>query len=150
MRAREWFEAALAHHKAVEALAEQTERLRASIELGAIRYDSVSGGSNASPMEALLLMESDLEEERQRHIDILDAAIAAIWGVDENDDRCVCAQFGNSVAYSVHLRYLEGMTVREISSVLDCSISYVSEAAEKAFRWLDLYTDMLPEFSWLA
>lgn len=140
MWAREWFEAALEHHRAYEAMKERSERMRATLELGAQKYDAVPGGaSDASDIEALIVADDELERMRLEHLQVLEAANALLWG---DDGRSGAGKaLGEQPAYAVHLRYLEGLSTREIASTLDCSAAWVSALCEKVFRWLDANTE---------
>lgn len=133
--ARRWFEAALRHHRAYEALKERTERMRAALELGAQQYDMVPGGGSENGLDALIVLSDELEAAKAEHMRMLDAANVILWGEDGRGG--VGKALGESPAYAVHLRYLEGLSTREIADTLDCSAAWVTVLCEKAFRWLD-------------
>lgn len=82
MWAREWFETArnVVIHR--EFMRERVERMRASVEGGAVRYDGVPGGGTGDGMLSIVATEAVFAEEDAYTRRVLDAANELLFGDD--------------------------------------------------------------------
>lgn len=136
MWAREWFENArnVVIHR--EYMRERVERMRASVEGGAVRYDGVPGGGSGDGMLSIVAAEALFAEEDAYVRQILDDATELLFG-DDGASRAL----GESPAYAVQLHYLEALPYSAAAVRLDCTRGWAQHLAAKCLAWLDAHRE---------
>jgi hypothetical protein len=136
MWAREWFENArnVVVHR--EYMRERVERMRASVEGGAVRYDGVPGGGTGDGMLSIIAAEAVFAEEDAYTRSILDEATDLLFG-DDGASRAL----GESPAYAVQLHYLEALPYSAAAVRLECTRGWAQHLAAKCLAWLDAHRE---------
>lgn len=134
MWAREWFETArnVVIHR--EYMRERVERMRASVEGGAVRYDGVPGGGSGDGMLSVVAVEELFAEEDAYTRSVLDAATELLFG----DDGAARA-LGEAPARAVELHYLEALPYSAAAREMQCSKTLAVECAKSCIGWLDAH-----------
>jgi len=136
MWAREWFETArnVVIHR--EYMRERVERMRASVEGGAVRYDGVPGGGTGDGMLSIVAAEAVFAEEDAYVRSVLDDATDLLFG-DDGASRAL----GESPAYAVQLHYLEALPYSAAAVRLECTRGWAQHLAAKCLAWLDAHRE---------
>ena len=107
----EWMDALRRFSRTRAARAEAAERLRASLELQAQRYDAVAGGGGGEGLESLVeLQEQDVDDAVAWRC-AEGVAMQAIW----KDARSVAMVCGPSEAWACHSVYVYDEEPREVA-----------------------------------
>lgn len=133
MWAREWFNGVREAVVNLEWKRERTERMRASVEGGAVRYDGVPGGGSGDGMLSIVVADATLEREAA-YVDALRRDAKAVLRDAERT-------LGERPAYAVELYYLDALPYSVAAVRLECTRGWAQHLAAKCLAWLDAHRE---------
>ena len=140
LRFSEWMDALRRFSRTRAARAEAAERLRASLELQAQRYDSVAGGGDGEGLESLVEAEAQDAEEAARWRRAEGVAMQAIW----RDARSVAMVCGPAEAWACHSVYVYDEEPSEVACDLGLEPDALSAMLASVCRRMDAEGWRLP------
>jgi hypothetical protein len=141
LRFSEWMDALRRFSRTRAARAEAAERLRASLELQAQRYDAVAGGGGGEGLESLVEAEAQDAEEAARWRRAEAVAMQAIW----RDARSVAMVCGPAEAWACHSVYVYDEEPREVARDLGLAPEALAAMLAGVCRRMDAEGWRLPQ-----